>query len=57
MGDATYREIFDEENQPEVQENDPEEMEGAEHPAQGEHWRQPASMPAIVKLARRQTLN
>ncbi|MBC6569225.1 exonuclease [Escherichia coli] len=32
MGDATYQEIFDEENQPEVQENDPEEMEGAEHP-------------------------
>ncbi|RJT76533.1 exonuclease [Escherichia coli] len=32
MGDATYQEIFDEENQVEVQENDPEEMEGAEHP-------------------------
>ncbi|EON7937513.1 3'-5' exoribonuclease, partial [Escherichia coli] len=32
MGDATYQEIFDGENQPEVQENDPEEMEGAEHP-------------------------
>ncbi|EPZ2213807.1 RecE family exodeoxyribonuclease, partial [Escherichia coli] len=31
MGDATYQEIFDGENQPEVQENDPEEMEGAEH--------------------------
>ncbi|EEY8077244.1 exonuclease VIII, partial [Escherichia coli] len=28
MGDATYQEIFDGENQPEVQENDPEEMEG-----------------------------
>ncbi|HDX9294473.1 TPA: 3'-5' exoribonuclease [Escherichia coli] len=32
MGDATYQEIFDGENQVEVQENDPEEMEGAEHP-------------------------
>jgi exodeoxyribonuclease VIII len=31
MGDATYQETFDEENQVEVQENDPEEMEGAEH--------------------------
>ncbi len=32
MGDETYQETFDEENQVEVQENDPEEMEGAEHP-------------------------
>ncbi|WP_105476891.1 exonuclease [Escherichia coli] len=32
MGDATYQETFDEENQAETQENDPEEMEGAEHP-------------------------
>ncbi|KNA40579.1 exonuclease [Escherichia coli] len=32
MGDATYQETFDEENQVEVQENDTEEMEGAEHP-------------------------
>jgi exodeoxyribonuclease VIII len=32
MCDATYQETFDEENQVEVQENDPEEMEGAEHP-------------------------
>ncbi|EKC3925997.1 3'-5' exoribonuclease, partial [Escherichia coli] len=32
MGDATYQETFDEENQVEAQENDPEEMEGAEHP-------------------------
>ncbi|ELO2474289.1 3'-5' exoribonuclease [Escherichia coli] len=32
IGDATYQETFDEENQVEVQENDPEEMEGAEHP-------------------------
>ncbi|EKT5515763.1 exonuclease [Escherichia coli] len=32
MGAATYQETFDEENQVEVQENDPEEMEGAEHP-------------------------
>ncbi|ELM1168296.1 3'-5' exoribonuclease, partial [Escherichia coli] len=32
MGDATYQETFDEENQVEFQENDPEEMEGAEHP-------------------------
>ncbi|HGC2852219.1 TPA: 3'-5' exoribonuclease [Escherichia coli] len=32
MGDATYQETFDEENQVEVQENDLEEMEGAEHP-------------------------
>ncbi|HAN6892360.1 TPA: exonuclease [Escherichia coli] len=32
MGDATYQETFDDENQVEVQENDPEEMEGAEHP-------------------------
>lgn len=32
MGDATYQETFDEENQVEVQENVPEEMEGAEHP-------------------------
>lgn len=31
MGDATYQEIFDGENQVEVQENDPEKMEGAEH--------------------------
>ncbi|ELY9012349.1 3'-5' exoribonuclease, partial [Escherichia coli] len=34
MGDATYQETFDEENQVEVQENDPKEMEGAEHPHQ-----------------------
>ncbi|EFB3116712.1 exonuclease [Escherichia coli] len=32
MGDTTYQETFDEENQVEVQKNDPEEMEGAEHP-------------------------
>ncbi|HFU0600169.1 TPA: 3'-5' exoribonuclease, partial [Escherichia coli] len=32
MGDATYQETFDEEYQVEVQENDPKEMEGAEHP-------------------------
>ncbi|HDY0971078.1 TPA: 3'-5' exoribonuclease [Escherichia coli] len=32
MGDATYQKTFDEENQVEVQENEPEEMEGAEHP-------------------------
>ncbi|MDZ4897199.1 3'-5' exoribonuclease domain-containing protein [Escherichia coli] len=32
MGDATYQETFDEEYQVEVQEDDPEEMEGAEHP-------------------------
>ncbi|EFL3995971.1 exonuclease [Escherichia coli] len=32
MGDATYQETFDEENQVEVQENDPKEMEDAEHP-------------------------
>ncbi|WP_105457371.1 exonuclease [Escherichia coli] len=32
MGDATYQETFDEENQAEVQEDDPEEMEGTEHP-------------------------
>ena len=32
MGDATYRETFDEESQVEAKENDPEEMEGAEHP-------------------------
>ncbi|EKF2999025.1 3'-5' exoribonuclease, partial [Escherichia coli] len=32
MGNATYQETFDEENQVEAQENDPEEMEGAEHP-------------------------
>ncbi|EKC3332214.1 3'-5' exoribonuclease [Escherichia coli] len=31
MGDATYQEIFDEEYQVEVQENDPEEMEGTAH--------------------------
>ncbi|HFV6019009.1 TPA: exodeoxyribonuclease VIII [Escherichia coli] len=31
MGDATYQETFDEENQVEAKENDPEEMEGAEH--------------------------
>ena len=31
MGDATYQETFDEENQVEVQENDPEEMEGTAH--------------------------
>ncbi|WP_201795223.1 3'-5' exonuclease, partial [Escherichia coli] len=31
MGDATCQEIFDGENQPEVQENDPEEMEGTAH--------------------------
>ena len=31
-GHATYQETFDEENQVEVQENDPEKMEGAEHP-------------------------
>ncbi|EJA4339759.1 3'-5' exoribonuclease [Escherichia coli] len=32
MGDATYQETFDEKNQAEVQEDAPEEMEGAEHP-------------------------
>ncbi|HBA7073062.1 TPA: exonuclease [Escherichia coli] len=32
MGDATYQETFDEKNQVEIQEDDPEEMEGAEHP-------------------------
>ncbi|HFP1658424.1 TPA: 3'-5' exoribonuclease [Escherichia coli] len=32
MGDATYQETFDEKNQAEVQEDDPKEMEGAEHP-------------------------
>ncbi|HAO9086110.1 TPA: exodeoxyribonuclease VIII [Escherichia coli] len=32
MGDATYQETFDEENQVEAKENDPEKMEGAEHP-------------------------
>ncbi|EHN9880649.1 3'-5' exoribonuclease, partial [Escherichia coli] len=32
MGDATYLETFNEENQVEVQENDPEEMEGVEYP-------------------------
>ncbi|EOO4386695.1 exonuclease [Escherichia coli] len=32
MGDATYQETFDEKNQAEVQEDDPEEIEGAEHP-------------------------
>ncbi|EFH5720324.1 exodeoxyribonuclease VIII [Escherichia coli] len=32
MGDATYQETFGEENQVEAKENDPEEMEGAEHP-------------------------
>ncbi|EIV8251667.1 3'-5' exoribonuclease [Escherichia coli] len=32
MGDATYQETFDEKNQAEVQEGDPEEIEGAEHP-------------------------
>ncbi|HBA1034173.1 TPA: exonuclease [Escherichia coli] len=32
MGDATYQETFDEEYQVEIQEDDPEEMEGAEHP-------------------------
>ncbi|WP_258134440.1 exonuclease [Escherichia coli] len=31
MGNATYQETFDEENQAEAQENDPEEMEGTEH--------------------------
>ncbi|WP_407903956.1 RecE family exodeoxyribonuclease [Escherichia coli] len=31
MGDATYQETFGEENQVEAKENDPEEMEGAEH--------------------------
>ncbi|OSK93196.1 exonuclease [Escherichia coli] len=32
MGDATYQETFDDENQVEVQEDEPEEMQGAEHP-------------------------
>ncbi|EFJ8857272.1 exonuclease [Escherichia coli] len=32
MGDATYQETFNEENQVAAQEDDPEEMEGAEHP-------------------------
>ncbi|EFB5892647.1 3'-5' exoribonuclease [Escherichia coli] len=31
MGDATYQETFDKENQAEAQEKDPEEMEGNEH--------------------------
>ncbi|XPE65947.1 hypothetical protein ACNKHR_26865 [Shigella flexneri] len=53
MGDATYQEEFDEEYQVEVQEDDPEEMEGAEHP----HRRTLAAISitiAIMKLARRQ---
>ncbi|EGI3979268.1 exodeoxyribonuclease VIII [Escherichia coli] len=32
MGDATYQETFDDENQVEVRENEPEKMEGPEHP-------------------------
>ncbi len=32
MGDTTYQETFDDKNQVEVQEDDSEEMEGAEHP-------------------------
>ncbi|ENN1864639.1 3'-5' exoribonuclease [Escherichia coli] len=32
MGDTTYQETFDEKNRAEVQEDDPEEMEGPEHP-------------------------
>ncbi|ENB8047993.1 3'-5' exoribonuclease, partial [Escherichia coli] len=32
MGDATYQEAFDDKNQVEVQEDDSEKMEGAEHP-------------------------
>ncbi len=32
MGDATYQETFDGENLDDIQENDPEEMEGTEHP-------------------------
>ncbi|ELH3379672.1 3'-5' exoribonuclease [Escherichia coli] len=32
MGDATYQETFDEKNRAEVQEDDQEEIEGAEHP-------------------------
>ncbi|WP_332831766.1 exonuclease [Escherichia coli] len=32
MGDATYQETFDDQNQVEVQEDDSEKMEGAEHP-------------------------
>ncbi|EEV6494568.1 exonuclease [Escherichia coli] len=32
IGDATYQDTFDEKNQAEVQEDDPEEIEGAEHP-------------------------
>ncbi|WP_096932536.1 exonuclease, partial [Escherichia coli] len=32
MGDATYQETFDDKNQVEVQEDDSEKMEGAEHP-------------------------
>ncbi|MCZ5388323.1 exodeoxyribonuclease VIII [Escherichia coli] len=32
MGNATYQETFDDENQVEVRENEPEKMEGAEHP-------------------------
>ncbi|EPE1385616.1 3'-5' exoribonuclease domain-containing protein [Escherichia coli] len=32
MGDATYQKTFNGENQVEAQENNPEEMEGAEHP-------------------------
>ncbi|HBA7002630.1 TPA: exonuclease [Escherichia coli] len=32
MGDATYQETFDEENQAVSQEKDPEEMEGTDHP-------------------------
>ncbi|VED14747.1 exonuclease from phage origin [Escherichia coli] len=53
MGDATYQETFDEEYQVEVQEDDPEEMEGAEHPTR----RTLAAISitiAIMKLARRQ---
>ena len=54
MGDATYRETFDEENQVEVQENDPKEMEGAEHPHKENAGSGLRITPAIVKLARRQ---
>ncbi|TGB63826.1 exonuclease [Escherichia sp. E4930] len=52
MGDATYQKTFNGENQVEAQENNPEEMEGAEHPhkenAVGDHHHSSGSETGVA---------
>ncbi|EFN7676961.1 hypothetical protein EGX56_12110 [Escherichia coli] len=50
MGDATYQETFDEENQAETQENDPEEMEGTEPSLEKLDWKRQVVIAAVYGL-------